>query len=117
MKKLKTHVLIIITAVILIVSAAFSLVIFKKSASTVEIYEDGALVGRYFLSEDRTVELAHNTIRIEDGHACMQCSDCKNQICVRTGKIDSSLYPIVCLPNRVMICVTGSGDVDAVAGD
>ncbi|MBO4217088.1 MAG: NusG domain II-containing protein [Clostridia bacterium] len=117
MEKIKTRVLVLITALLLALSALLSFVISKSGAEYVEIYEGGALIGEYPLSEDRTIELGHNTVRIENGRVYMYSADCKNRICVNTGAIDSPLYPIVCLPNRVMIRVTGDSGFDAAAGD
>ena len=52
----------------------------------------------------------------------MKYSDCKNQICVNTGKISRAGEIIVCLPNYVIVEIIGSGegggeneDVDAIA--
>ena len=117
MRKPKTRMLILLTAAVFAISAALSLVICSGGAGYVEIYEGGALVGKYPIDVDRTVTLKHNVVRIEGGSVCMVESDCKNRICVNTGVISSPLYPIVCLPNRVMVRVTGGGGADASAGD
>lgn len=117
MKKAKTSILVLVTAVLFAVSAIFSLVIYKSGADFVEIYDGGSLVGRYPISEDRTIELSHNTVSIEGGAVRMDYADCENQICVGTGSISTPLYPIVCLPNRVLIRVSGGGGIDAAAGD
>lgn len=117
MKKAKTSILVIITAFLFAVSAILSFVIFKSGADFVEIYEDGALIGRYPISENRTIKLSHNTVKIEGGAARMDYADCENQICVGTGSISTPLYPIVCLPNRVLVRVSGGGGIDAAAGD
>ncbi len=116
MKKIRTRVLVIITAAVFAVAGVLSLVVMKSRADFVEIYEDGALTGRYPLDRDRTVTLSHNTVRIEGGSVRMEESDCKNRICVNTGAISSPLYPIVCLPNRVLVRISGPG-ADAAAGD
>lgn len=58
-----------------------------------------------------TVEADTNRIRISH-------SDCPGQDCVRTGWVSRSGGQIVCLPNRLVISVAGSGspEVDAVTG-
>ena len=60
-----------------------------------------------------------NNIIIEDGHVSMAYSDCANQVCVDTGAIHLSGDSIVCLPNKVMVEITGGGkdgDVDVISG-
>ena len=57
---------------------------------------------------------------IEDGAARMEDADCPDQICVRQGKIRAQGETIICLPNRVVVRITGTGEpdgeeVDAVA--
>ena len=83
----------------------------------------GQTYGIYDLREDRSVEIARdghtNNIIIEDGHVSMAYSDCANQVCVDTGAIHLSGDSIVCLPNKVMIEITGGGkdgDVDVISG-
>lgn len=46
----------------------------------------------------------------------MSYSDCKNQICVEDGKISRTNQSIVCLPNKVVVEITGGEEeFDAVA--
>lgn len=58
-----------------------------------------------------TVEADHGRIRVAH-------SDCPSQDCVHTGWVSRSGGQIVCLPNRLVISVTGSGApaVDGVTG-
>lgn len=83
----------------------------------------GQTYGIYDLREDRSVEIARdghtNNIIIEDGYVSMAYSDCANQVCVDTGAIHLSGDSIVCLPNKVMVEITGGGkdgDVDVISG-
>ncbi len=83
----------------------------------------GQTYGIYDLREDRSVEITRdghtNNIIIEDGHVSMAYSDCANQVCVDTGAIHLSGDSIVCLPNKVMVEITGGGkdgDVDVISG-
>ena len=48
-----------------------------------------------------------NTIHIGDGCVYMKSSSCKDQICVHQGKICRPGEMIVCLPNKIVIEVTG----------
>lgn len=94
----------IIVAVVLILVSVFCLILFmRKSAETVEIKENNKTVYVGKLNESKEIKLSHNTVVIKDNKAYMKCSDCKNQICVKTGKISKSGETVICLPNRVII--------------
>ena len=86
---------------------------------------DGKLYGTYPLSQDQTIQVVqenghHNDITIKDGQVSMTFSDCRNQICVESGSISQTKDTIVCLPNKVVIEITGrNGDdsgVDIITG-
>ena len=70
---------------------------------------DGVVVASYPLSEDGVFVLngGTNTIEIKDGKVRVVESDCPNQQCVRQMWIDRRNQSIVCLPNRVVITITG----------
>ena len=70
---------------------------------------DGVVVASYPLSEDGVFVLngGTNTIEINDGRVRVVESDCPNQQCVRQLWIDRRNQSIVCLPNRVVITITG----------
>lgn len=56
-----------------------------------------------------------NVIRITSEGACIIDSDCRNHICIHEGITDSPAKPVVCLPNKLMITVTGENpDTDAI---
>lgn len=48
-----------------------------------------------------------NLLEIKDGEAWIAESNCKNQICVRTGHLSAANYdfPITCLPHGLVIVV------------
>jgi hypothetical protein len=99
----------------------------EASDKTVNIRQDGKVVGTYPLNRDCEIDLdssgRHNIIRIQNGTVCMEESSCKNQVCVDQGKISRVGQSIICLPNRVVVEITGNGNaageeddgVDAVA--
>ena len=58
-----------------------------------------------------------NTILVERGSIRVERADCPDQICVHQGAISDGTAPIVCLPNRLIIEITGGGEaLDAAAG-
>lgn len=82
--------------------------------SQVKIWQDKILVGTYPLDAPQSVTLpldssyGHNVLVIENGTVRMEESSCPDQVCVHTGTIDKPGQTIVCLPNRVVIEITGS---------
>ena len=60
---------------------------------------------------------ALNTVQVEPGRICISEASCPDQIWVHQGWISDGSEPIVCLPNQVIIQITGGGSqVDAAAG-
>ena len=81
---------------------------------------DGQHYGTYSLFENQTIEIQQknhlNKITIKDGTVQMTYSDCHNQVCVKDGKVRMANQSIVCLPNKVMVEITGGeGELDAVS--
>ena len=57
------------------------------------------------------------TVEAENGRVRVPHSECPSQDCVHTGWVSRSGGQIICLPNRLVITVTGGGaDADAVTG-
>lgn len=58
-----------------------------------------------------------NTILVEPGRICVSEAGCPDQVCVHQGFIADGTVPIVCLPNKLMIQISGGGDsLDAATG-
>ena len=60
-----------------------------------------------------------NVIAVEQGRIRMLSADCPDGSCVRQGWISGGIFPIVCLPNRVVITLEhgdNRSNVDAVVG-
>lgn len=58
-----------------------------------------------------------NTIQVEPGRIRVLEAGCPDQVCVRQGYISDGTVPIVCLPNQLVIEITGGGEhLDAAAG-
>ncbi len=101
---LKKGDIVIITAVV----AAFMLSVvmlfsFREQGSRVVIKQNDNIIYDQSININNTVKTDHNTITIKNGKVYMSHSDCKNQICVNSGKIDEKGESIVCLPNLVII--------------
>ena len=104
-------------------SAVFLLVRDQKTdAATARITRDGVLLEEIDLNAvDRPYSFTledgsgSNTVSVEQGRIRVSEADCPDQICVHQGWISDSALPIVCLPHRLMIEITGGG-LDGAAG-
>lgn len=93
----------------------------SQSDRTVTIRQDGKVTGTYPLSRDRIITLnssgRHNEIVIKDRTVHMEESSCKNQVCVDQGKINRVGQSIICLPNRVVVEITGNSAAEGKEDD
>ena len=82
---------------------------------TVTITHRGALVQTIRLTgqtKKKTVAIDgdyHLEIQVDSGGVCVVHSDCPGQDCVHTGRITRSGQSIVCLPEQVVVQLTGGG--------
>ena len=83
---------------------------------------DGQERGRYPLNQDVEQRFdfpdgSYNVLRICDGKAEISEASCPDQICVKHHKIHYTNETIVCLPNKLVIEITGGevSDIDALA--
>lgn len=78
-------------------------------SSWVEIIQDGNVLYSFDLSktEDQILEIEYkgkiNTVKIENQKIWIIKADCPDQTCINMGKLESSAFPIVCLPNHLVI--------------
>ncbi|MCD8354936.1 MAG: NusG domain II-containing protein [Clostridiales bacterium] len=105
---------------------AFVLLSRMNSASdglTVTVRQDNEVVATLPLDEDATYAVqgedggTTNLVVIEDGTVHMEEADCPDQLCVKQGKIRYAGDSLICLPNRVVVEISGEDEqaLDAVA--
>ena len=107
---------VILVVVILIISASLLLIFYagKSPGSSFEITVNGKLYGTYRLDTDTTIDVDGKlTVQVKDGAVSVVSSDCSGKDCVHHKPVSMSGERIVCLPNGIVIRVTG-GEVDAV---
>ena len=57
-----------------------------------------------------------NTVEVEYGRIRVASADCPDQVCVGTGWIEDGTKPIVCLPGKLVIEITGGkSEIDITA--
>lgn len=87
-----------------------------KTGTTVTVTRDGEVYGSYALSEEQTVEITDadgnvtNVLTIQDGKAAMTSADCSDKLCVKQRAISAENETIVCLPNRIVVTVSGADE-------
>ena len=95
----------VIIGAVLLVAAALAAVLAMQAVGDrlyAEVWKDGSLVERVALV------LLGKTAK-------MQYADCRDQVCVRTGTLTRAGQVAVCLPNRVVLKITGGqSDIDAI---
>ena len=88
-----------------------------EDASRVRITVGGEEYGTYSLSEDQTIEINDTNIcEIKDGEVNMTRADCPDQLCIHQGPIHIQGETIVCLPNRVVVEITGNDAEEQLDG-
>ena len=106
-------------AAFLAVAAAGFLAAGRGSAgNAVRVTVDGTEYGTYALAEDQTIEIGGtNVLVIRDGRADMTEARCPDHTCVRMPAISRVGETIICLPNHIVVEVTGDEDpaIDTLA--
>lgn len=80
---------------------------------------NGKEYGRYVLSEEHTIEIQGdmgvNRLVITGGAAHMEDAACPDHYCIKQGKISKTGQQIICLPNGIVVEITGgeSSGLDA----
>jgi len=88
----------------------------KKDSDTVQIYLNSKLYHQLPLDTDCTFVInSANTIVIENGYVYMKSADCPDKLCIMQGKIKNNSKDIICLPNKVRICVSEIANTDAIS--
>ena len=119
--KLKFGDFIIIGVVLVMAGALAAALAFHSSGDKLyaEVWQNDKLIERVALTDstDKTIDLdGHNVIVLHGKTAEIQSADCPDQVCVRTGRLTRAGQVAVCLPNRVILKLTGTSTdgIDAI---
>jgi hypothetical protein len=116
---------IILIAAILLIGGIIALVLLltRKTGAFVEVRVDGKPIASYPLNEDAEYDIAGvdggiNHLIIRGGEAWVESASCPDGLCVNMGHIRHEGASVICLPNKVVIEIVGSGGggVDVVVG-
>ncbi len=104
---------IILAAALIVIGLAMSyfLSFGQETGSELVISAGGEKFGSYSLHEDREIVIEQNDhinkVTIKNGTVSMAFSDCHGQDCIRQGEISLSGETIICLPNKIVVEITG----------
>ncbi len=122
---------LVLLFLILVSCAATSVWAYRAgdTGAVVRVEVDGAEYGTYLLEEDQVIEIRSdygtNQLTIQDGKAFMSEASCPDQYCLEQhrseGGISRSNQTLICLPNRVVVSVSGGSSedtdgIDVIAG-
>lgn len=114
-RKIKNDLLIILVPLILCISYALWVNYSHKTGGYVYVEQDGDGLGAYPLNEDVEVTFenengGYNILVIKDGKADIISASCPDKVCVNHRKIGFEGESIVCLPNRLTVRITKTGE-------
>lgn len=126
MKPIKKFTVADLVLIILIAGAGTTAPVFYRTApeaegAMVEIQADGRTVCRVPLKNtDTTLTVRGRTgpsvLEVQDGHVRFVRSACPNKHCIRSGSIHEPGAWLLCLPNRVLVRITGPGGGESLDG-
>lgn len=106
---------VLIVLLLVLVGLSLYFALSPESGTTAEIYLDGELYDTCPLSRDAQITLDHLTIVVSGGRVWVEDADCSDKICEKRGAISQAGQSIVCLPNRVVVKISGKGEVEAIS--
>lgn len=117
MKNNKTKILIIaVSAFCILCVAAFFLLKYMPTGSIAVISVDGVEYERIDLQSVKepydieiSTEYGTNIVHVEPGAISVTAASCPDKVCVKQGRMTGGGIPIVCMPNRLVINMEGSG--------
>lgn len=108
----KDIVLLAVIILLAILYIAFALIFNDSRGKAFAcVYIEDKLTAKYSLDQNCEHIISGingtNTLVIEDGRAFISDATCPDHVCVNTGALDKddNIKTIVCLPNKVMICI------------
>ena len=109
---------IIVYVLVLALAVTAIIFIFKPQGSCVKVTVSGEVVDEFdlFQTVDKTYELKTGKMRliISDGKVWIEESTCPEHICKHIGKISKAGEKIICIPNSMIIEVTGESEVETI---
>ncbi len=110
---------VILAAAIIALCVALTVVpfFFSSDGNVVDIYVDGELFAEKDLYENSVTDvLGLMSVIVENGRVRVENSSCPTGVCEHSSPISKSGDSIICLPNKILIKISGDAETDAVSG-
>lgn len=114
MKLLQKRDLILAAVILMAAAAAFGFNYYSRRtpASTAQVSVEGKVIEVLDLSRDTEVTVTSsnggtNHLMVKDGEIWCSQASCPDKVCVHQGKKHLSSDTIVCLPNQMIVTITG----------
>lgn len=114
MKLLQKRDLILAAVILMAAAAAFGFNYYSRRtpASTAQVSVEGKVIEVLDLSKDTEVTVTSsnggtNHLMVKDGEIWCSQASCPDKVCVHQGKKHLSSDTIVCLPNQMIVTITG----------
>lgn len=114
----------LILLAVLLAAAALGFYFFyfqnRPQGDQVLITIDGTVYGTYSLNGEQEIQIPDasgtttNVLSIRDGKAKMIEASCPDKLCEYQNAISKSGESIICLPNKVVVTVTGGQEDDTI---
>lgn len=113
----KNDIFLVASIIILCIIISVIPFFFSSDGSSVLIYLDGELYAEKSLNENSVTDIdGLMQVVIENGKAYVKNSVCPNGACEHSAPVSSSGESIICLPNKIMIKISGETEMDAISG-
>ena len=87
------------------------------SGTKLTVLYGNEIYGIYDLNRDQIIEINEgNVCEIKDGEVRMTYADCPDKLCMHSRAISKAGENIVCLPNHVILKITGAGEEPEIDG-
>jgi len=112
----KVKVLDIIVIVCLLLTSFVPLLFFGEEGGSALVYVNGEKAYTISLNVDsETVIEGVCTVVVKDGKVSVCDAECPDKLCEKSGEIYREGESIVCIPEGIVIKISGEGEVDGVA--
>ncbi len=119
-EKRKKLILALIVVLMLVVGSVASYFVINRKINnkTACIYQNGELlydIKLYNVDEPYTLKIegengSYNIVEVRHNEIGITKATCPDKICVHMGFISNGAVPVTCLPNRLIIVVSGGKD-------
>lgn len=103
--------ILIISFLCIFCALLFAFSFIPQKSLQAKIYYNGEVFKEIELSsltEDISLEVGGCTVKIEKDGVSFVFSTCKDQLCVKHGKLSKNSHTMACVPNKVVVCIIGS---------